>query len=145
MPVTSERAREKNLWKLYRITTEAWDDLLAAQGGVCAVCAGPPMGKGGRYHTDHCHISGRVRGLLCHKCNVALGMVNDDPDRLRDLIAYLELHRSHHAESSDTRAAPEASADHIPFTAPVNTGLPISNVPYGSSLYVKAVVDAVAP
>lgn len=60
------------------------------QGGVCGVCKGPPMGRGLVYHVDHCHVTGKVRGLLCHKCNVALGMVQDRVSHLQALISYLE-------------------------------------------------------
>jgi hypothetical protein len=62
--------------------------MLEKQGGVCAVCGGPPLGKG-RYHVDHDHVTGHVRGLLCHKCNVALGLVGDDVAQLAKLTEYL--------------------------------------------------------
>jgi hypothetical protein len=72
----------------YGITLEGFEAMLESQGGACAICAGPPMGKG-TYHVDHCHKTGEIRGLLCHKCNVALGMVQDSVEHLERLIAYL--------------------------------------------------------
>lgn len=82
--------RRANLRWLYGMTLEEYDAMLEAQGGACAVCGGPPMGKG-RYHVDHCHSTGRVRGLLCHKCNVTLGMVQDSCEHLLALVDYLEI------------------------------------------------------
>lgn len=63
-------ARSLHLFKSYGITLDDYDAMLLAQGGVCAICAGP----GGKYglHVDHCHTTGKVRGLLCTKCNGAL-------------------------------------------------------------------------
>jgi hypothetical protein len=62
----------------------------------CEVCGDPPRnGKSLAY--DHCHQSGQFRGWLCNNCNFALGLVHDDTQRLRKLIAYLE--RSHKTAS----------------------------------------------
>lgn len=47
-----------------------YDELLEAQGGVCAICGRPPKTR--RLHLDHDHKTMRVRGLLCHRCNRAL-------------------------------------------------------------------------
>lgn len=80
--------RRKNLKRFYNITLEQFDDMLKNQNGVCAICKGPPMGKGS-YHVDHYHKTGKIRGLLCHKCNIALGMVQDKIDHLEALITYL--------------------------------------------------------
>jgi hypothetical protein len=44
----------------------------------------------GRLHVDHCHTSGKVRGLLCHNCNLALGLLKDKIEVLANLIVYLE-------------------------------------------------------
>ena len=52
------------------VTVEQYDALLAAQGGGCAICGNPPKTR--RLHVDHDHKTGRVRGLLCHRCNRAL-------------------------------------------------------------------------
>src|SRR5689334_10251282 len=60
--------------KLYGITADDYDRMLAAQGGCCALCGTPSPGKRATYFAvDHCHITGAVRGLLCIKCNWRLG------------------------------------------------------------------------
>lgn len=68
-----------------------FDTQWEAQGGRCAICS-VPFGTD-RYrdvaNVDHCHATGRPRGLLCHLCNRALGLLADDPERLRRAIAYL--------------------------------------------------------
>lgn len=79
--------------KQYGLTTEQFTDLLARQGGGCAICLGPANGKGGTFHVDHDHSTGAVRGLLCHGCNTALGLTGECVDRLEKLIAYLMRHR----------------------------------------------------
>lgn len=77
-----------NNLKRYGITPEVFEDMLAKQNGVCKVC----FGTNGRYRlaVDHCHKTGAVRGLLCSRCNVAIGMAQDCPHRLKSLANYLE-------------------------------------------------------
>lgn len=86
-------AREYMLQKEYGIGHDGYQQLLDRQDGSCAIC-GSKESKGrsarGFFHVDHCHETGKIRGLLCHPCNVALGMMNDDPARLRLAIRYLE-------------------------------------------------------
>lgn len=65
-----ELSRKHWLRKAYGLTPEQYDDMLRAQGGVCAICKKPP--KGNRLHVDHCHETGRIRGLLCVSCNSKL-------------------------------------------------------------------------
>lgn len=75
----------------YGLTSTAYLELMEKQGRVCALCG--LTGKGyGRFYLviDHCHASGRVRGLLCPDCNTAIGRFQDDPGKLRRAAAYLE-------------------------------------------------------
>lgn len=77
----------------YGITKQQYDDMLAAQGGCCAICGRDnPGGKAKVWAVDHCHNSNRVRGLLCGPCNRGLGQFRDDVERLRAAVRYLELH-----------------------------------------------------
>ena len=77
-----------SLQKNYGITAEEYDALFEAQGGVCAICGSPPTKR--LLDTDHCHATGRIRGLLCSPCNVAVGMVKEDPKIVRALLSYIE-------------------------------------------------------
>jgi predicted nucleic acid-binding Zn ribbon protein len=80
--------------RAYGITAEWYAETLITQGNACAICRDTePGGKGG-WHVDHDHATGKVRGLLCHGCNIALGYLKDDITRLRAAIAYLEAHAS---------------------------------------------------
>ena len=79
-------------WREYGLTLEAFDVMLEGQGNKCATCHGPPT-RDGRFHVDHCHTTGKVRGLLCHHCNIALGHVKDDPATLQRMIDYLNVKR----------------------------------------------------
>jgi len=76
----------------YGLTVEAYNAMLAQQGGGCAICGGGPNSRGRRFAVDHCHGTGRVRGLLCSKCNTALGLLDDDPLRCEAAAAYLRKH-----------------------------------------------------
>jgi hypothetical protein len=74
----------------YGMTLEEYRERVAAQDGLCAICGDEP--ERGRLHVDHNHTTGAVRDLLCRPCNHALGNAQDDPARLRAMIAYLERH-----------------------------------------------------
>lgn len=73
----------------YGVTPEQVDRMEIQQGGVCAICEGPPSGPGQRLHVDHDHVSGAVRGLLCSKCNTAIGLMADDPARIQAVLNYV--------------------------------------------------------
>ncbi|WP_319106068.1 endonuclease VII domain-containing protein [Streptomyces caniscabiei] len=75
-----ERLRRK-----YGLTEAARDELIASQGGVCCICLSAPA-----VHVDHCHETGRVRGVLCFNCNSGLGLLRDDPDAMNRAADYLE-------------------------------------------------------
>ena len=83
--------RKHDLKRHYGLTPDEWDALFLLQGFCCAVCKTlTPGRKNGQWSTDHCHVGGKVRGILCNGCNLALGHVKDDPKRLRLLAEYLE-------------------------------------------------------
>jgi hypothetical protein len=78
--------RRAMLRYFYGLSPEDYDRLSARQGGVCAICMRRPVDA---LCIDHCHRTGRIRGLLCRRCNSALGFFRDDEIRLRSAIAYL--------------------------------------------------------
>ena len=77
-------SRKSHLKREYGLTLEAFYALLASQGGGCAIC-----GRTDADNHDHDHGTGEVRGILCFKCNVALGQLDDDEDRARAAANYL--------------------------------------------------------
>jgi hypothetical protein len=81
--------RNSKLKQSYGITAAVYDLLLILQNGVCAVCRCSCI-SGRRLAVDHCHVTNKVRGLLCANCNRALGLLKDDPLRLRAAADYLE-------------------------------------------------------
>lgn len=83
------KARGIKLKYKYGITLEVWEALFAAQDRRCPVCKSETSGGLG-WHTDHNHNTGRVRGILCQGCNMALGQLKEDPARIRALAAYVE-------------------------------------------------------
>lgn len=82
-----KRRRAKHLKQRFGVTLEQWDALFEVQGRKCATC---PRTEA-KWHTDHCHKTGRLRGILCHKCNLLLGYAEDNCDVLRSAINYLEI------------------------------------------------------
>lgn len=89
-PRTTEERWAIMLWVNYRIKPDDYWELHKQQSGLCAICDRPNQTKRGLLHVDHCHKSGRVRGLLCNGCNLALGHMQDRIDLLRRAIHYLE-------------------------------------------------------
>jgi hypothetical protein len=89
--------KEQQTWerieKLYGLTRQDYEKLLDRQGHCCAICKSPEAKtkkiKHLKFLVDHCHATGEVRGLLCHPCNSAIGMLGDDPSRLASAIEYL--------------------------------------------------------
>ena len=91
---TGHRCAE--LRRLYGITFDQYEAMYEAQSGGCALCCTPLLLAGGASqelgdiaHVDHCHTTGKVRGLLCHKCNRGLGLFQDNKETLMRAIDYL--------------------------------------------------------
>jgi len=95
-----ERMREHTLRFCYGIGQAEYAAMLERQQHVCAICLCPEetvdrrTGKTKRLAVDHCHWTGLVRGLLCRRCNSALGMFRDSPQILRFATTYLERFES---------------------------------------------------
>lgn len=79
--------------KLYGITLEEKEAMIVAQGNKYAICnTDKPGGRWNYWHVDHDHATNKVRAILCHKCNNALGCVKDGVDILNKMIVYLTKH-----------------------------------------------------
>lgn len=79
--------------RFYKIDYEKYEEILKKQNYSCAICESPTsqnIRTSGKLFIDHSHETGRVRGLLCSKCNHALGQFNDDIGLLKKAIKYLE-------------------------------------------------------
>lgn len=84
--------RRASYKKRYGLTLAEYDEMLAQQQHRCAVCLGGPRGRK-RFHVDHDHQTGEIRGLLCWRCNSVLGNVEENADVLLRMIAYLSISR----------------------------------------------------
>jgi hypothetical protein len=76
--------RTQNLRARYGLTPADVESILQKQAGGCALCSTPLA----RFHVDHNHLTGRVRGLLCHRCNIVIGGW-DNPDFRTRALAYM--------------------------------------------------------
>lgn len=86
---TRPRSEAQWSWHLtnkYGIDSDQFVVMFEAQGGHCAICDNSLFDV---CHIDHCHITGKVRGLLCRGCNQGLGSFNDSPAKLRQAVEYL--------------------------------------------------------
>ena len=91
-----DRDVNKTLLNKYGITLEQYEELFKKQGGVCALCKKPETVRrnkktdgGERLAVDHCHDTGLVRGLLCFKCNTAIGALGDTQEAALKAMKYL--------------------------------------------------------
>ena len=84
------RHRSSRLKQRYGIMLEQYDAMLLAQNSCCAICQQHTSKLDKPLHVDHCHLTGKIRGLLCRKCNLALGNFEDNVDFLRSGIIYLD-------------------------------------------------------
>ena len=100
-------SRKHNLKYRYGITEEDYEELLVKQKYSCKICGQKPdkcqtqpdkcqtqpdkcqTQPDKPLYVDHCHQTKTIRGLLCHKCNIALGHMNDNPEQLERAATYL--------------------------------------------------------
>lgn len=89
---TKDKTWRNHLKFRYGITVDEYNSLAEATGGVCCICENP-FTEGRRsergMNLDHCHDTGRVRGIICAKCNVSLGAFDHSTRVLENAVAYL--------------------------------------------------------
>ncbi len=85
----NEKKKQERWIKRYGITAKEYDKLLKQQNNVCKICKQKCKTKK-FLSVDHCHSTGKIRGLLCVKCNSALGMLNDNIKYFESAIEYLK-------------------------------------------------------
>lgn len=83
------KVRSFNLKKTYGITLDQFNDLFRLQGSVCAICKGGES-TGKNWHVDHCHNTDKIRGILCHSCNLMIGHAEDNTKTLLAAVEYLK-------------------------------------------------------
>jgi hypothetical protein len=94
--VMSAVYERRRILKRYGITQEDWDRMAADQGGRCAICrTSRPSGRSSKWwDVDHCSATGRVRGLLCGRCNKGIGLLQHDPVILQAATDYVLRNRA---------------------------------------------------
>lgn len=86
-PENKEKKYIKSLMRFYNMSKEEYDKLFEKQTGKCAICFSESKTK---LCVDHSHATGKVRGLLCKKCNSAIGLLQDNTEFLYRAIKYLQ-------------------------------------------------------
>lgn len=85
--------RDYNLQRNYGISLSEFNRMREEQGNKCAICRADKPGGPGAWHVDHDHETRAVRGLLCQGCNIGIGCLGDNPDRIRAAAEYVEHRR----------------------------------------------------
>lgn len=89
-PELTQKAKARSLKWAYGLSIEAYDAMVEAHGGLCAICKTAFNSDRKEPFVDHCHDTGAVRGLLCLGCNSALGHFKDSEQSLENAINYLK-------------------------------------------------------
>ena len=87
----SIRARKCSLKKKYNMSLEEYDELLKSQNRICKICKGSKNRNDKFLCVDHDHATGKIRGLLCHDCNLLIGIAKENKSILENAIEYLTI------------------------------------------------------
>ena len=93
--VRKRRAKNNNLYKrranlkTFGLTIQDYEEMLALQNNQCAICGTLQCASGRRFAVDHCHLTGKIRGLLCLRCNQAIGKFHDNYFLLQQAADYV--------------------------------------------------------
>jgi len=88
------RSKLKARVRKYGLTVERYKAMLVEQDNKCAICGALFSEEDSNWYIDHCHTTGKVRGLLCLRCNLGLGWFSDDLNSLANAIQYLNANRT---------------------------------------------------
>ena len=81
-----DQCKKADLKRLYGLTVDQRDKLLFKQGGICPICKSAVS----KPNVDHCHKTGKIRGILCNKCNLLLGLLGDSPKMAHAAVDYIK-------------------------------------------------------
>jgi hypothetical protein len=89
-----DKERNASYLNRFGITAKDYDKMVVERNNLCDICGLPEsrMGSDGRktrLSIDHCHLTGNIRGLLCSRCNMAIGLFDDDADKLKKALKYI--------------------------------------------------------
>lgn len=88
---SAETNRKNNMEKNFgKGVLDTYQRLFEEQDGVCAICKSPENGRYKHLSVDHCHETGKIRGLLCNNCNRGIGLLKDSPELLKNAIKYVQ-------------------------------------------------------
>lgn len=87
--LTKIKSIDVRLKKTYNINIETYNEIFTKQSGCCAICKIHQSDLNKNLAVDHSHTTGKVRGLLCHKCNTGIGLLQDNIAILAEAIKYL--------------------------------------------------------
>lgn len=91
IPCNKVWKNKSHLARKYGLSIEEYENLLNEQGYKCSICGCNGSGEDkNKFVVDHCHTTGKVRGLLCWPCNIGIGMFKDNSDLLEKVIQYLK-------------------------------------------------------
>ncbi len=87
--------RRSHLMTRYGITDDQYHQRLARQGYKCLICNATTSGNGNSHYfdVDHDHVTGKIRGLLCRRCNVTAGVLENNVERIKSLTRYIQFHK----------------------------------------------------
>lgn len=94
LPNILSKQKKYDRLRLYGMTQSDYNQLFAEQLGCCAICGKHQNEFNRGLHIDHDHRTGKVRGLLCHRCNPGIGYLQEDVEILEKAIKYLLRHKN---------------------------------------------------
>lgn len=90
-PEVRRSLKNSTFKRQYQISLDQYENILKEQNNLCKICNKPENHKTKKNLTvDHCHKTKKVRGLLCHRCNAAIGLLKDDIKIIQKVIDYLK-------------------------------------------------------